>query len=154
MTEAAGTNSAVPGSFTLERTYNAPVAKVYHAFANKTAKEKWFFKGPDSPMGGHSMDFRIGGHESNSGTFHDGVTHRFEGTYYDIVPDARIVYTYEMYLDAHRISVSLATITFEDQGDKTKLVLHEDGIFLDGYDTVHSRERGTRELLESIAATL
>lgn len=38
--------SAVPGSFTLERTFDAPIAKVYAAFANKQAKEKWFFKGP------------------------------------------------------------------------------------------------------------
>lgn len=105
-------------------------------------------------MGGHSMDFTVGGHEANSGTFHDGVTHRFEATYYDIVPNARIVYTYEMYLDAHRISVSLATITFQSEGGKTKLILHEDGVFLDGHDTVESRERGTKELLESIANTL
>jgi uncharacterized protein YndB with AHSA1/START domain len=153
MVVAAETYSAVPGSFTVERTFDAPVAKVYGAFSNKTAKEKWF-KGPDSQMGGHRMNFRVGGRESSSGTFHDGMTHRFEATYYDIVPNERIVYAYEMYLDANRISVSLATITFESEGDKTRLTLHEDAVFLDGHDTVQSRERGTQDLLEAIAGTL
>ena len=38
--------------------------------------------------------------------------HRFDSLYYDIVPDERIVYSYEMHLDDKRISVSLATIEF------------------------------------------
>jgi len=142
----------VHGSFTVERTFDTPVAQVYAAFADKTSKEKWF-KGPDGAQSEHTMDFRPSGRESNSGAFH-GAIHRFEATYYDIVPKERIVYAYEMYLNDKRISVSLTTITFEDIDGHTRLQLHEDGVFLDGLDGPEIREQGTNGLLEALAATL
>jgi uncharacterized protein YndB with AHSA1/START domain len=145
--------SITHGSFTVERTFAIPLAKVFAAFAEQDAKERWF-RGPDAIAGERSMDFSVGGRETSSGTFHDGVTHRFEATYYDIVPSARIVYAYEMYLDGVRISVSLTTITFEDVDGKTKLTLHEDGAFLDGFDDPTVREAGTQSLLDALAASL
>jgi len=99
------------------------------------------------------MDFREGGRESNSGTFH-GTVHRFEATYYDIVPDERIVYAYEMYLNDERISVSLATLEFTAEANGTRLTLTENGVFLDGLDTVESRRQGTEQLLDALAASL
>ena len=36
----------------------------------------------------------------------------------------------------------------------TQLVLTEQGVFLDGHDTVAQREEGTRSLLDSLAAVL
>jgi len=145
--------SITHGSFAIERTFAAPVERVFEAFADTTAKEKWF-KGPDSAPNEHSMDFRVGGHEHNQGTFHDGTEHRFEATYYDIVPNQRIVYAYEMYLDGKRISVSLATLEFQADGDKTKLVLAESGAFLDGFDKPEVREQGTKQLLEALEQSL
>jgi len=141
------------GNFTIERTFDAPVARVWPAFADLPAKQKWFH-GPDSTEEGHVMDFREGGRESSHGAFHDGVVHRFEATYYDIVPQQRIVYAYEMYLDDRRISVSLATLEFTVQGNKTQLVLTETGVFLDGFDKPELREQGTRELLEALAQSV
>ena len=141
------------GSFTLERTFNAPLPKVWNAFADQSSKEQWV-KGPDDAPNEHSMDFRVGGHEHNQGKFHDGTEHQFEATYYDIVPEQRIVYAYEMYLDGKRISVSLATMEFTAVEGKTLLVMHEDGAFLDGFDKPEVRERGTHELLNALAASV
>ncbi|HSX15877.1 MAG TPA: SRPBCC family protein [Candidatus Saccharimonadales bacterium] len=140
------------GSFTLERMFDAPVEKVWAAFADMDAKQKWFH-GPDGPEDEHTMDFQVGGHEHSEGMIH-GVMSRFEATYYDIVPNERIVYAYEMYLDDQRISVSLTTMEFSSEGGKTKLVLHEDGAFLDDFDRPEGREQGTRELLEALASSL
>ena len=149
MTEQSVTHA----SLIIERLLDAPAAKVYQAFADQTAKEKWF-KGPDdSAPDEHRMDFREGGRESNSGTFH-GTVHRFEATYYDIVPDERIVYAYEMYLNDERISVSLATLEFTAEANGTRLTLTENGVFLDGLDTVESRRQGTEQLLDALAASL
>ena len=64
---------------------------------------------------------------------HD-TTYRYDATYYDIVPDQRLVYTYEMYADDVRISVSLATIEFVKDGDRTALTWTEQGVYLDGFD--------------------
>ena len=147
------THSTTYGSFTIERELNAPVEKVWAAFADKVAKEKWF-KGPDSAPDEHAMDFRIGGMEHNKGKFHDGTVHEFHALYYDIVPLNRIIYTYEMYIEGKRISVSLATITFEPMASGTKLNLGESGVFLDGFDKPEVRERGTRELLDTLERSL
>jgi uncharacterized protein YndB with AHSA1/START domain len=68
------------------------------------------------------------------------------------VPERRIVYTYEMYADQARISVSVATVEFRSVGATTHLVLTEQGVFLDNRDTAAQREEGTRSLLESLAA--
>ena len=70
------------------------------------------------------------------------------------MPEQRIVYTYEMYADEARISVSVATVEFRREGATTHLVLTEQGVFLDGHDTAAQREEGTRSLLESLAASL
>lgn len=140
-------------TFTINRTFEAPVARVYAAFADNAAKEKWF-QAPSGAPDGHTMDFRIGGRESSEGTFPDGTVHRFEALYYDIVPEQRIIYVYEMYLNGERISVSLATLEFAAAGDKTNLTLTEDGVFLDGLDLPEQREQGTRELLDAVEKSL
>lgn len=146
-------SSSVYGSFNIERTFDVSVEKVWAAFADQAAKEQWF-KGPDEAPNEHSMDFRVGGRETNEGRFHDGTVHRFEALYYDIVPLERIVYAYEMYLDGKRISVSLAAIAFERDGDGTKLTLGESGVFLDGFDKPELREQGTHQLLDALEKSL
>ncbi|MBV8652023.1 MAG: SRPBCC domain-containing protein, partial [Alphaproteobacteria bacterium] len=72
----------------------------------------------------------------------------------DIVPDERIIYSYDMHLDDKRISVSLATIELKPAGAGTRLVFTEQGVFLDGYDDAGSRERGTQGLLDKLGAWL
>jgi uncharacterized protein YndB with AHSA1/START domain len=148
--------SVTHGSFTIERVYaNATPARVFDAFANPASKARWFH-GPDEwDQQPPEMDFRVGGREVLGGGPKGGVQHRFESRYYDIVQDQRIIYAYDMHLDDARISVSLATIElFPDGKGGTRLVMHEDGAFLDGYDDSGSRERGTRGLLDQLGAWL
>jgi hypothetical protein len=59
-----------------------------------------------------------------------------------------------MYADESRISVSVATVLFRSQYARTQLVFTEQGVFLDGHDTVAQREEGTRSLLDSFASIL
>jgi len=77
-----------------------------------------------------------------------------QATYHDIVPDRRILYSYAMHVDDKKISVSLATIEFEAAGKGTKLILTEQGAFLDGYDDAGSRERGTGGLMDALGKSL
>ncbi len=140
-------------TFTLERVYPATPQRVFRAFADPDAKAQWF-AGPDEQETQRSLDFRVGGTEMASGRFHDGPVHRYDATYYDIVKDERIVYCYEMHMDDARISVSVATVELRPEGSGTRLVLTEQGVFLDGYDDAGSREAGTRELLEALGRSL
>jgi uncharacterized protein YndB with AHSA1/START domain len=74
--------------------------------------------------------------------------------YFDVVPDARIVYSYEMHLDERKISVSLASIELTPEAGGTRVVVVEHGAFLDGYEDGGAREHGTNWLLDKLGASL
>ena len=142
-------------TFTVERLYDAPVALTYSAWANPQRKARWFAGTPGEwDMEIREFDFRVGGRERLRGRWKNGTVSDFQATYYDIVPEQRIMWVYDMYIDTRRISVSLATAHFKAEDGKTRLTFTEQGAFLDGYDDAGSRERGTRVLLERVAEAL
>ncbi|HEV3264223.1 MAG TPA: SRPBCC family protein [Acidimicrobiales bacterium] len=141
-------------SFVIERTYDTPIGQVFRAWADPRLKARWFAGSADALGAGYELDFRVGGREVNRGGPPGGPVYTYESEFRDIVPDRRIVYTYQMYADEVRISVSVATVQFRSQEASTHLVLTEQGVFLDGHDTVAQREAGTRSLLDSLAAIL
>lgn len=150
--------SVTHSTFTLERTLASPPAAVFAAFADAKTKERWF-GGPPEWDAMHEMDFRVGGREVSAGGPPEGPEHRMDGIYWDIIPDRRIVFTYEMHLkfseqDDRRISVSLQTIEFEPHGSGTRLTLIEAGAYLDGYDDAGQREHGTNELIDAMVAVV
>jgi len=147
--------SVVHGAFHLERVYDATTDQLYRALSDKEAKSRWFFGPTGWRLIERVMDFRAGGRERVKGGFDGGVTTTFDALYYDIIPCERIVYTYEMHLDDRKISVSLATLQIRPEGEaRTRLLVDEQGAFLDGYDDAGKREQGTRDLLEKIASSL
>jgi uncharacterized protein YndB with AHSA1/START domain len=141
-------------TFVIERTYAALPARVFAAWADPETKARWFVGPEDWQSGKHELDFRVGGRERVGGGPPGGPVHTFDARYHDIVPNERIVSTYDMYLDQTRISVSLATVEFKSAGTGTRLIYTEQGVFLDGYDIPAQREHGTRELLDALEAEL
>lgn len=141
------------GTFTIERKFDVAPARVFAAWAEPKAKAIWF-AGPAGPWKQQlrQMDFRIGGRERVRGEFAGGRVSDFDASYHDIVTNRRIVYSYTMHVDEKRISVSLATIEFEPAGGgATRLILTEQGAFLDGgFDGSAGREQGTRGLLDNL----
>lgn len=146
--------SAHHANFVIERSYDASPARVFAAWADPKAKARWFVGPDDWEKSDHKLDFRVGGRESVSGGPPGGPVHAFAARYWDIVPNQRIVSTYDMHLDDKRISVSLATVEFKPAGAGTRLIYTEQGVFLDGYDNPAERERGTRDLLDKLGAAL
>lgn len=146
--------SVVHSTFVVERFYPVAPARVYFALSDPDAKKRWFFD-PDNPMPSrHEMDFRVGGKEVNAGCPSDGQMHFFNAVYQDIVPNQRIVYSYELLFGETRVSVSLTTIELVAEGNGTRLVMTEQGAFFDGHDTPDVREHGTGELLDALGAAL
>ena len=150
-----GIRSVVHATFHLERTYDAPIARVWKALTDEQAKQKWFGGTPGEwEMLERHTDVRVGGSERSKGRWKGGVVSTFDATYLDVIPNERLVYSYVMHLDDKKISVSLATIQLKDEGGKTTLKVYEQGAFLDGYDDAGSREHGTGLLLDALGASL
>lgn len=117
-------------------------------------KARWF-RGPEEWGPDESTyDFRVGGFETSVGGPPGGPTHAFEARYYDIVPDERIVFAYDMLLDGVRISVSLSSAEFRAEGPGTRMLYTEHGAYLDGYDDSGAREEGTREIFDQLEREL
>jgi uncharacterized protein YndB with AHSA1/START domain len=147
--------SIVHGAFRIERVYDATAEAVYRALSEEAAKSRWFFGPAGWRLIERVMDFRVGGRERVQGRLEGGVTTTFDAFYHDIIPRERIVYAYEMHLDDRKISVSLATLQIKPEGGgRTRLLVDEQGAFLDGYDDAGSRERGTSDLLDKLGASL
>lgn len=68
--------------------------------------------------------------------------------------DQQIIYSYEMYADDARISVSIATVELSPVVAGTRLTFTEQGTFLDGIDTPQAREHGTGEVLDDFGRAL
>jgi uncharacterized protein YndB with AHSA1/START domain len=156
-------HSVIHDTFRIERTYEAAPATVFAAFSTEKAKSSWGetdeveLPGEDGGDNEPSeFDFRPGGRERFSVKV-GGTAFRYDARYYDIVPDNRIVYCYEMYAGDTRISVSVATIEFTASGTGTQLVWTEQAVYLDGYDGAEAptmREAGTMDMLNGLTAYL
>jgi len=83
----------MPGTIRLHRVLRAPPERVYRAFLDAAANEKWL------PPNGftckvHHLDAKVGGTYKMSFTnFTTGNGHSFGGKYLELVPNERIVHT-------------------------------------------------------------
>lgn len=160
---AAIRESAVThGSFTLERKYPQPPAKVFAAFADPAKKRRWFAESKDVVLDSFESDFRIGGRERSRFRFPGhpqapipaGTPMGNDGVFLDIVPDRRIVIAYSMSMKEVPFSASLATFELIADGTGTRLVATEQGAFFENSDGIEMRQQGWRQLLEALAREL
>ncbi len=148
--------SVVYGSFSIERAYPVPPQRVFDAWASQPIKDRWFGEGDDflAPTERYALDFRVGGSEILEGRFPDGRAFGYGAFYHDIVEDQRIVASYDVRVDGRRTSVSLMTVEFAAAAGGTRLVLTEQGAFLDGLDSNDQRQEGALDSLNKLGEYL
>ena len=144
----------VHDSFVLERRYPASPARVFRAFADPEIKARWFGCVEGWEVAEHRLDFRVGGREVWRGGPPGDTPHQNDTYYHDIVPGERIVWSYAMQVGGRRISVSLATLELSAERSGTHMRFIEQGVDLDGYGGLADRERGTKDLLDSLERAL
>ena len=100
------------------RTFDAPARLVFEAWSRPELFKKWWVpKSMGMTLRSCEMDVRTGGTYRLS--FGDGMD--FFGRYIEVTPPSRIVWTNEESGE----DGSVTTVTFEEKGGKTLLVLHE-----------------------------
>ncbi len=138
-------------TFVIERTFEAPSALVFAAFADPEKKGRWCCHENWESL---EMDFRVGGRERSRGGEPGGPVYTFDGLYQDIVADERIIFAYTMDEGDVRVSASVATIELRPDGARTRLVFTDQGAYLDGLAAPEDRKRGTGEGLDNLARYL
>ena len=100
------------------RTFNAPARLVFEAWTKPELFRQWWLpKSMGMSLRSCDMDVRVGG--TYRLTFEpDGIA--FFGTYSEVTPHSRLAWTNE-----ESDENSVTTVTFEEQGGKTLLVMHE-----------------------------
>jgi uncharacterized protein YndB with AHSA1/START domain len=104
------------------RTFNAPARIVYEAWSKAELFRRWWVPKAMSPSllscdidmrtgGGYRLVFRFPGTDQ---------TMAFFGTYKEVVPNKRIVWTND-----ERDQGAVTTVTLEEHGGKTLLTFHE-----------------------------
>jgi len=107
--------------FVVTRIFNGPVHIVFEAWTKPELFMRWWApKSMGVPMLSCEMDVRTGGGYRVEFGHDPSEVWAFFGKYIEVVPNARLVWTNEESEDA-----AVTTVTFEEKGDKTLLVLHE-----------------------------
>jgi uncharacterized protein YndB with AHSA1/START domain len=146
--------SAVHNTFQVERGLAAPPSKVFTYWSVPELKAQWF-KGPEGwDEGPYLLEFRVGGGERSSGSRDGGPVFRYEATVQEIVPDERIVSTYNMFMDDTLISVSTSTVELVPEGEGTRLTLTEQDVYLDGNENGADRGAGVAWQMDNLKALL
>ena len=111
----------------LHRVLRAPPERVYRAFLDAAAMQKWL---PPHGFTGtvHHLDAKVGGTYRMSFTnFSTGNSHSFGGEYLELVPNERIVHT-DKFDDANLPGEMRVTVTLKKVVCGTELNVLQEGI--------------------------
>ena len=102
------------------RTFNGPARIVFEAWTKAELFKRWWVpKSMGMSLLSCEMDVRVGGRYRLEFS-HEGSTWAFFGTYKEVTPHSRLVWTNEESEDG-----AITTVTFEETDGKTLLVMHE-----------------------------
>jgi uncharacterized protein YndB with AHSA1/START domain len=103
------------------RTVNAPAHLVFEAWTNPDLFRRWWVpKSYGLNLVSCEMDVRVGG-QYRLAFLHEGATMEFFGTYLEVAPHSRLVWTN----DEGDAGQTVTTVTFEENDGKTLLVVHD-----------------------------
>jgi len=105
----------------VKRTVNAPAHLVFEAWTNAELFRRWWVpKSFGVTLLSCEMDVRVGGQYRLVFPYEDS-TMEFFGTYLEVTPHSRLVWTSEEGGDGKTVT----TVSFDELGGKTLVVLHD-----------------------------
>jgi uncharacterized protein YndB with AHSA1/START domain len=137
----------------ITRTFDAPARLVFEAWTKPELLMRWWVpKSTGMKLISCDTDVRVGGTYRFVFDLGDSKTMAFFGKYLEVVRPSRLVWTNEESADG-----SVTTLTFEEKGGKTLLVMHELFPSKEALDAMAGIEDGMAETfaqLDELLATL
>ena len=119
------------------RTFNAPARVVFEAWTKAELFRRWWVpKSLGLTLLACEMDVRVGG-QYRLVFRHEDSTMEFFGTYVEVTPHSRLVWTSEEGDNGKTVT----TVTFDEHAGKTLLVLH------DRYPSKEALDTGSTEAM-------
>ena len=117
----------MPGTVRLHRVLTAPPQKIYRAFTEADAIASWL-----PPFGFlctvHELDAQVGGrHRMSFRNFTTGKSHSFGGTYREIIPGRKLVYT-DSFDDPNLPGEMVVTVLLKPVSVGTEIEIDQAGI--------------------------
>lgn len=138
----------------IERGYEAAPARVFSAWASPEALMRWGVPGEGWEVAYQAFDFREGGGVISRFGPKGGAVYVNETRYFEIVPNQRIVSAGSMTSGGKRLFVGLLTVEFHAAGGGCRMVMTEQGVFLDGHDRPENHEAGWNRMLDRLGEQL
>lgn len=143
----------------ITREFEAPRPLVWKAWTDPEQTKAWLSMGEGMTIETVTMDLRVGGKFRIQTQRADGEFFTSAGTYLEVNPPERLVYTWDWEKDGAGTEFgelegreTQVTVEFRDRGERTQLVLtHEKFASVESRD---SHEDGWNDLLGRMAAFL
>lgn len=138
------------GTVDLTKEFDTPVEKVFAAWSDQQAQLAWSDPGEGWSMSFDAFRFAVG--ESDLCRFgpDGGAEYLNENRYLVIEPGKRIIYSTWLMTEGRVGFVGTVAVTFEANGDGTRMRLIEQGLYLDGLDDVAGHRSGWESMLEAL----
>lgn len=141
-------------TITIERNFAASCLRVFAAWADPKVHGRWYVPGDDWELANYENDFRVGGRQMSRFGPKGDPKYFSDGSYLDIVPEARIVSVGTMHDGITRISATLCTVELFAEGAGTRLILTDQSAFFDGRETPSDRQSGWGKMLDRLEAQM
>jgi uncharacterized protein YndB with AHSA1/START domain len=137
-----------------ERFCAANVARVFAALADPVERAGWGTPSETAALIYDATDFRVGGRDLFRCGSKDNPQYRGITTYYDIVPDLRIISSEVVEVQGRTVLISLLTMTLEPEGPGTKIKLTAQVVSLGGDDMIEGAKFGNNAALDNLVAAM
>lgn len=137
--------------YTFSRHFKAPRALVYEVWSSPEHRRQWL-----APKDFHQVE--VGGDPAPGAPWFavirspGGKDHRMEGKFLEVIPGERIVQTHQWINDDGPGVRTIITVTFEDDGDGTRMTFTQTGFTTEDFRA--SNSEGWSEAVDSFGAYL
>ena len=124
-----------PPTLEVRRTFRAPRQRVFDAWTKAEELKRWHSAGTTT-VDATEVDLRVGGKWRVDMRSPEGRTYYVSGSYREIDPPNRLVYTWKWDTD---LIYTVVTVEFHDLGNATEVVLRHDGLVTPNSRADHER---------------